>query len=87
MLVEQRRFIQEKATQVATKAAIAVQAAYNAVLAANPIALIVIAIAGLIAGLIALKDRVQVVADAFEYANKKFNEFAFRYSSTRKVAY
>jgi hypothetical protein len=75
LLVEQRRFIQEKATQVATKAAIAVQAAYNAVLAANPIALIVIAIAGLIAGLIALKDRVQVVADAFEYANKKFNEF------------
>ena len=75
LLVEQRRFIQEKATQVATKAAIAVQAAYNAVLAANPIALIVIAVAGLIVGLIALKDRVQIVADAFEYANKKFNEF------------
>jgi hypothetical protein len=75
LLVEQRRFIQEKATQVATKAAIAVQAAYNAVLSANPIALIVIAVAGLIVGLIALKDKVQIVSDAFEYANKKFNEF------------
>ena len=75
LLVEQRRFIQEKALQVATKAATAAQAAYNAVLSANPIALVVIAVAGLIAGLIALKDRVQVVADAFDYANKKFNQF------------
>jgi hypothetical protein len=75
LLVEQKRFIQEKATQVATKAAIAVQAAYNAVLAANPIALVVIAVAGLIAGLIALKDKVQIVTDAFEFANKKFNQF------------
>jgi hypothetical protein len=75
LLVEQKKFIQEKAIQVATKGAIAVQAAYNAVLSANPIALVVIAIAGLIAGLIALKDKVQIVSDAFEYANKKFQEF------------
>lgn len=75
LLVQQRRFIQEKALQAATKVSTAVQAAYNAVLSANPIALVVLAIAGLIAGLIALKDRVQFVADAFEYANKKFNQF------------
>jgi len=75
LLVEQRRFIQEKAITAATKAATAVQAAYNAVLSANPIALVVIAVAGLIAGLIALKDKVQIVSDAFDYANKKFNQF------------
>jgi hypothetical protein len=67
LLIEQKRFIQEKALQAATKVSIAVQTAYNAVLAANPVALVVLAIAGLIAALIALKDRVQVVTDAFEF--------------------
>ena len=75
LLVQQRRFIQEKALQAATKVSTAVQAAYNAVVSANPIALIVLAIAGFIAGLIALKDRIQIVSDAFEFANKKFQQF------------
>jgi len=75
LLVQKKRFIQEKAIQAATKVSTAVQAAYNAVLAANPIALIVLAIAGFIAGLIALKDRVKVVSDAFEAANNVFQRF------------
>ena len=32
-------------------------------------------VVGLIAGLIYLKDKVQIVADAFEYANKKLQQF------------
>jgi len=75
ILVQQRRFIQEKALQAATKVSIAVQTAYNAVLALNPIALVVIAIAGLVAALIYLKDKVQIITDAFEYANKKLQQF------------
>ena len=75
ILVQQRRFIQEKALQAATKVSIAVQTAYNAVLALNPIALVVLAIAGLVAALIYLKDKVQIITDAFEYANKKLQQF------------
>jgi hypothetical protein len=74
-LVQQRRFIQEKALQAATKISTAVQTAYNAVLSANPIALIVLAVAGFIAALIALKDKIQIVSDAFEFVNKQFQNF------------
>ena len=75
ILVQQRRFIQEKALQAATKVSIAVQTAYNAVLALNPIALVVLAIAALVASLIYLKDKVQIITDAFEFANKKLKQF------------
>lgn len=44
--------IVQKAQALATKVATGVQAAYNAVMAANPIALIVLAVAALIAGLV-----------------------------------
>jgi hypothetical protein len=74
-LVQQRRFIQEKALQAATKISTAVQTAYNAVLSANPIALIVLAVAGFITALIALKDKIQIVSDAFEFVNKQFQNF------------
>jgi hypothetical protein len=75
LLVQQKKFIQEKAVQAATKVSTAVQAAYNAVLAANPIALIVLAIAGFITALIALKDRIKIVSDAFEFVNEQFQNF------------
>jgi len=74
-LVQQRRFIQEKALQAATKVSTAVQTAYNAVLAANPIALIVLAIAGFITALVALKDKIKIVSDAFDFVNEKFQDF------------
>jgi YD repeat-containing protein len=74
-LVQQRRFIQEKALQAATKVSTAVQAAYNAVVSANPIALIVLAIAGFITALVALKDKIKIVSDAFDFVNEKFQDF------------
>ena len=74
-LVQQRRFIQEKALQAATKVSTAVQAAYNAVLSANPIALIVLAVAGFITALVALKDKIKIVSDAFEFVNEQFQNF------------
>lgn len=74
-LVQQRRFIQEKALQAATKISTAVQTAYNAVLSANPIALIVLAVAGFITALIALKDKIKIVSDAFEFVNQQFQNF------------
>jgi hypothetical protein len=74
-LVQQRRFIQEKALQAATKVSTAVQAAYNAVLSANPIAVVITLIAGFIVGLIALKDKIKIVSDAFEFVNQQFQNF------------
>ena len=74
-LVQQRRFIQEKALQAATKVSTAVQAAYNAVVSANPIALVVLAVAGFITALIALKDKIKIVSDAFEFVNQQFKNF------------
>jgi len=74
-LVQQRRFIQEKALQAATKVSTAVQAAYNAVVSANPIALVVLAVAGFITALIALKDKIKIVSDAFEFVNQQFQNF------------
>lgn len=74
-LVQKRRYIQEKAVQAATKVSTAVQAAYNAVVSANPIALIVLAVAGFIVALIALKDKIKIVSDAFDFVNKKFQDF------------
>jgi len=75
LLVQQKKFIQEKAVQAATKVSTAVQAAYNAVLAANPIALIVLAIAGFVTALVLLKDRIKIVSDAFDFVNEKFQSF------------
>ena len=75
LLVQQKKFIQEKAVQAATKISTAVQAAYNAVLAANPIALIVLAVAGFITALVALKDKIKIVSDAFDFVNQKFQQF------------
>ena len=75
LLVQQKKFIQEKAVQAATKISTAVQAAYNAVLAANPIALIVLAVAGFIIALVALKDKIKIVSDAFDFVNQKFQQF------------
>jgi hypothetical protein len=74
-LVQQRRFIQEKALQAATKISTAVQAAYNAVISANPIALVVLAVAGFITALVALKDKIKIVSDAFEFVNQQFQNF------------
>jgi len=54
------------AWQMATKIAIAVQTAYNAVLAANPIGIVVIAIAALVAGLVYFFTQTEVGQKAWE---------------------
>ena len=64
-----RRTVAEKASQVATKVSTGVQAAYNAVLALNPIGLIVIAVAALVAGFILLIGPIKKLISKFEFLN------------------
>lgn len=66
--IKKRKLVTTTLLTIATRAQIAVQAALNAVMSANPIALVVLAVAGLVAGMIALKDKFAIVGKAAEIA-------------------
>lgn len=62
-----RKAIVEKAAAMATKTWTAIQAAFNAVLAMNPIGLVVIAIAALVAGIVLLWSPIKKLTDNFKF--------------------
>ena len=67
---EARLLIVQNARTVATRGLAIAQGVLNAIMSANPIAIIVLAVAGLIAGFIALKDKVKIIGEAFSFLGK-----------------
>ena len=55
----------EKARNVATKAATIAQGIMNVVMSANPIGLIILLIAGLVAGFLLLRDKIDIIVEKF----------------------
>lgn len=64
---EARMLILQKGRIVITQGLAAAQAILNAIMSANPIALIVLAVAGLVTGFILLKDKVKIIGEAFNF--------------------
>ncbi len=58
-----------------TKAAAAAQVAFNFIMAANPIALVIIAVAAFVAALIILEQRFGIISKGFELFSAGFNRF------------
>ncbi len=67
---EARLVVVQRARAAATTVVTAAQSALNAVMRANPLALVVLAVAGLVAGMIALRDRLKFVSDAFSFMGR-----------------
>ena len=64
-----------KAFTIATQVASAAQAIFNFVMSANPIALVIIAVAAFVAGLIILEKKFGIISGAFEIFSDGFYRF------------
>jgi hypothetical protein len=64
-----------KAFTIATQVASAAQAVFNFVMSANPIALVIIAVAAFVAGLIILEKKFGIISGAFEIFSDGFYRF------------
>jgi hypothetical protein len=64
-----------KAFAIATQVASAAQAIFNFVMSANPIALVIIAVAAFVAALIILEQRFGIISKGFELFSAGFNQF------------
>jgi hypothetical protein len=64
-----------KAFAIATQVASAAQAVFNFIMSANPIALVIIAVAAFVAALIILEQRFGIISKGFELFSAGFNRF------------
>ena len=64
-----------KAFTIATQVASAAQAVFNFVMSANPIGLVIIAVAAFVAALVVLEKKFEIISAAFEIFSDGFNRF------------